>query len=199
MTLDRYALGQADYPDNFCRWMEFVTTEFSSMRGGNAKKHLIYFQAGSGQWWFNEKLYSSIDEAWNAVHEGFLQALALADAGRWGEIQEIAALRSGPALVNKTLSLYYPDEVLPINSETHLRHFLRELGEQRADDQTLRTTGLNRLLLEGLRSCTELNGWTTKQMERLLYSTAPEPLREGFGRPDRGRCRVHCYDARGGW
>jgi 5-methylcytosine-specific restriction enzyme B len=46
ITLDRYALGQAEYPDNFCRWMEFATPELSSIRGGNAKKHLIYFQAG---------------------------------------------------------------------------------------------------------------------------------------------------------
>lgn len=45
MTLQRYALGQADQPDSFCRWMEFVATTFSSIRGGSARKHLIYFQA----------------------------------------------------------------------------------------------------------------------------------------------------------
>src|SRR5204863_4282642 len=67
MTLDRYALGQANHPDNFCRWMEFVTTELGSMRGGNAKKHLIYFQAATGQWWFNDKRYGGIEEAWQAV------------------------------------------------------------------------------------------------------------------------------------
>ena len=138
MTLNRYALGQADYPDTFGRWMEFVTTEFSSMRGGNAKKHLIYFQAGTGEWWFNEKLYDTVDEAWKAIREGFVRALELAQAGRWSEIQEIEALRSGPALVNKTLSVYFPEDLLPINSETHLRHFLRELGEPRADDSALR-------------------------------------------------------------
>src|SRR4051812_49965420 len=48
MTLDRYALGQADHTENFCRWMEFVTTELGSIRGGNAKKHLIYFPAPAG-------------------------------------------------------------------------------------------------------------------------------------------------------
>src|SRR5262245_12986985 len=134
MTLDRYALGQAEHPDNFCRWMEFVTTEFSSIKGGSARKHLIYFQAATGEWWFETKLYASVDEAWEAVHKGFLDALALAEAGKWSEVEQIPALRSGPALVNKTLSIYSPDELLPINSESHLRHFLRELGEQRADD-----------------------------------------------------------------
>jgi 5-methylcytosine-specific restriction protein B len=104
MTLDRYALGQPDHPDNFCRWMEFVTTQLGSMKGGSAKKLLIYFQAAAGQWWFNEKLHSSVEEAWQAVHRGFLDALAFADAGKWSEIEAIAALRPGPALVNKTLS-----------------------------------------------------------------------------------------------
>jgi MoxR-like ATPase len=183
MTLDRYALGQAEYPDNFCRWMEFVTTELSSMRGGNAKKHLIYFQAGTGEWWFNERLYDDVDEAWQAVHQGFLDALELAEAGKWSEIQQIEALHSGPALVNKTLSAYFPDDLLPINSEAHLRHFLRGLGEPNAEDQSLRTTSLNRLLLEGLRRCSELDGWTTKQMERLLYSTHMNPFDQPAGGP----------------
>src|SRR6266545_2562997 len=64
MTLDRYALGQADHRDNFCRWMEFDTTELGSMRGGNAKKHLIYFHAKAGEWWFDRKMHGSVDEAW---------------------------------------------------------------------------------------------------------------------------------------
>lgn len=176
MTLDRYALGQADHPENFCRWMEFVTTELGSIRGGNAKKHLIYFQAAAGEWWFDKKVYASVDEAWQAVHAGFVDAIAFAEAGRWDAIEGIAALRSGPALLNKTLSLYFPDELLPINSQSHLRHFLRELGEPKADDQTLGTTRLNRLLLDGLRSCAELDGWTTKQIERLLYSSDIDPF-----------------------
>lgn len=176
MTLDRYALGQADHPDNFCRWMEFVTTELGSMRGGNAKKHLIYFQAAAGDWWFDRKLYGSVEEAWEAVHKGFMDAISVAEADDWHAIQSISALRSGPALLNKTLSVYFPEELLPVNSQAHLRHFLRELGEPKADDQTLGTTGLNRLLLEGLRSCAELQGWTTKQMERLLYSSELDPF-----------------------
>ena len=153
MTLDRYALGQADHPDNFCRWMEFVTTELGSMKGGSARKHLIYFQAAAGEWWFDRKLYGSVEEAWQAVHQGFLTALELAETGRWAEIEQIAALRSGPALVNKMLSAYFPDEILPINSQSHLRHFLRELGDGQADDHDLGTTSLNRRLLEGLRAC----------------------------------------------
>ena len=111
MTLDRYALGQPDHPENFCRWMEFVATELGSMKGGNAKKHLIYFQAGAGRWWFDPKQFSNVEDAWRAVHRGFVDALAYAAAGDWNAIGAIAALRGGPALVNKALSAYYPERV----------------------------------------------------------------------------------------
>ena len=176
MTLDRYALGQPDHPDNFCRWMEFVTTQLGSMRGGSARKHLIYFQAKTGEWWFDHKLYETIDEAWAAVHAGFVEAIRLAEAGQWAEIEQIASLRGGRALVNKTLATYFPDQLLPINSETHLRHFLKALGEPRASDPALATTTLNRLLLEDLRAVPELDGWSTKQLERLLYTSDLDPF-----------------------
>lgn len=75
MTLDHYALGQPGHPDNFCRWMEFVTTDMGSIKGGSARKHLIHYQAETGRWWFNESLYRGVEEAWNAVHAGFLKAI----------------------------------------------------------------------------------------------------------------------------
>src|SRR4051812_49296411 len=156
MTLDQYALGQPDHQDNFCRWMEFVTSDFSSIRGGSARKHLIYFQAQAGEWWFDHKLFETVEEAWDAVRQGFVDAIRLAEAGDWSQIEQIQSLRGGRALLNKTLSSYLPDELLPINSETHLRHFLRALGEPRWDDQALGTTSLNRLLWEDLRRCSEL-------------------------------------------
>jgi MoxR-like ATPase len=176
MTLDRYALGQSGHPENFCRWMEFVATELGSIRGGSARKHLIYFQASAQMWWFDRGRYSSIEEAWAAVHRGFLDAIRFAENGEWDQIETITSLHAGPALVNKTLSVYFPDDLLPINSQTHLRHFLRELGEPRTDDQSLGTTRLNRLLLQGLRSCSEVEGWSTKQMERLLYTSHLDPF-----------------------
>lgn len=176
MTLERYALGQPDQPDNFCRWMEFVASSIGSIRGGSARKHLIYFQASTGEWWFDHKLYSNVQQAWEAVRSGFVRAIELAEAGAWDQVDQIPSLRGAPALVNKTLAVYFPNELLPINSETHLRHFLRELGDPRADDQTRRTVGLNRLLLDGIRACGTLEGWSTKEMERLLYSSDLDPF-----------------------
>jgi hypothetical protein len=176
MTLDRYALGQPDHPDNFCRWMEFVTKDMGSIKGGNAKKHLIYYRAAEGRWWFNERLYRNVEEAWNAVRTGFVKAIEYAETGLWDEIERIAALRSAPALVNKTLWAYFPDALMPINSQAHLRHYLRELGDPQAEDQSLSTIRLSRRLLEGLRACGPISGWSTQQLAYLLYSTVHPPV-----------------------
>jgi len=180
MTLDRYALGRSDHPENFCRWMEFVVTELGSIKGGNARKHLIYFQAAAQEWWFDRKSYATVEEAWEAVRAGFVKAIELAEAGEWGAIEAIAALHPGPALLNKTLSAYFPDQLLPINSQAHLRHFLHRLGDPDWNNQELGTTRLNRRLLEGLRSCKSLGGWTTTQMEWLLYSSDLSPVAATF-------------------
>ena len=97
MTLDQYALGQPDHQENFCRWMEFVTSDFSSIRGGSARKHLIYFQAKAGEWWFDHKLFESVEQAWEAVRQGFVDAIGLAEAGEWSQIEQIreSSRRSG--------------------------------------------------------------------------------------------------------
>ena len=176
LSLDDYALGQADHPDTFCRWMEFVADEMGSIRGGSSFKHLIYYRAGVGEWWFDTQIYGSVDEAWSAVRQGFVDAIAAGEAGDWSAVEAIQALRSGRALVCKTMHLYFPTQILPINSSTHLRHFLRGLGDGRADDQSLGTISLNRLLLEGLRSVPELDGMTTKELERMLYESELNPF-----------------------
>jgi len=76
-----------------------------------------------------------------AVRQGFVDAIAFAEAGDWGAIEDIAAIHSGPALVTKTLSMYFPSELLPINSQAHLRHFLQALGT--------RALAINRWALRG--------------------------------------------------
>src|SRR5881275_2509197 len=83
MTLDDYALGQADHPESFCRWMEFRATDLGSMKGGSARKHHIYFQPAKGEWWFETNRYSSVDQASTAVRTGFVDALEKAERGEW--------------------------------------------------------------------------------------------------------------------
>ena len=88
-----------------------------------------------------------------------------------GGDREIDALWSpGRALVTKTLPLYFPTELLPINSQTHLRHFLRGLGEPRPTTRRWVRPVPQPPLLDGLRASRALDGWSTKaSWSDLLY------------------------------
>jgi AAA domain (dynein-related subfamily)/EVE domain len=179
MPLERYALGQRDQPENFCHWLEFRAVDLGSIKGGSARKHHIYFQAKKDQWWFEQDRYDTVEEAWRAVRSGFDEALRHADRGNWGAIDEIPSLRGGPALLAKTLHVYFYDDVLPICSHAHLTHFLRALGEK-SSFEAIGTVTLNRRLLAELRSCEELESWSTKEMERLLYASDFSPANKGI-------------------
>ena len=48
MALEGYALGQATSEDTYCRWLEFKSPSLGSMRGGTAKKLIVYKWKGSG-------------------------------------------------------------------------------------------------------------------------------------------------------
>ena len=169
MTLEEYAQGQDGNPDNFCRWIERQTDAMGSIRGGAARKLIVYKHRDKPGWYFPPE-YEDEHAAWRAVREGFVRAFETADEGRWDEIDEIEPLNRGAALLTKTLWVYFPTDLLPITSSDNLRHFLRVAG--RADvaaDQSIRTVQLNRTLLAALRSREELADASTKSLERLLY------------------------------
>lgn len=177
MPLERYAIGQAGVTDVFGRWIEFASLDMGSMKGGAARKHIIYKHGNKPGWHYDEAAYPSVEVAWEAVRAAFLRAFALADEGRWDEIDTIQELRSGPALLTKTLYAYFPEALLPISSGTHLRIVLQELDSD-ANVSGLGTVSLNRALLAGLRSCPEVEGWSTKELERLVYMTELSPFKK---------------------
>jgi 5-methylcytosine-specific restriction enzyme B len=168
MTLEEYAQGQEGNPDNFCRWIERQTDQMGSIRGGSARKLIVYKHRDKPGWYFPPE-YKNEHAAWSAAQEGFIRAFDHADEGRWDEIAEIEPLNRGAALLTKVLWVYFPNDLLPITS-SDLRHFLRVVGrEDVAADQSIYTVQLNRALLAALRSHPELADASTKDLERLLY------------------------------
>jgi len=176
LQLEKYAIGQADSSETYGRWIEFATPDMGSMRGGSARKHIIYKHGTKPGWHYDESAYGSVEEAWPAVRDAFVRAFSLADQGRWSEIDTIPELHSGPALLTKSLYAYFPEQTLPISSSTHLRHVLHELDPD-ADTSGLGTVSLNRALLGGLRSCPAVADWSTKELERLIYMTELSPFK----------------------
>ena len=126
MRLDNYALGQPAVEDTYCRWLEYKSQRMGSMKGGAAGKLIIYKWKEREGWYF-PKTFSNEREAWDRLRSEFVQAFELAERGEWERIDELETLGLGPAVKLKSLHVYFPDEVLPVYSTAHLRHFLRLL------------------------------------------------------------------------
>ena len=167
MTKDEYALGTDNFKDSFCYWMEYGTTPLGSIKGGASSKMIVY-KGKDGSWRFNSR-FDNVDDAWADLRDSFVTALEFAQAGKWKEIDDIEGIQNGPALCAKTMHLYFKNEVLPVYSRQHLRHFLRALERPEADDKTYDVIRLNRALLEELRKHSELHDWEPVEFYQLLY------------------------------
>ncbi len=169
MTLERYALGQPDQEDTYCRWLEFISKNLGSIRGGSASKHII-FKHNSGEWSFPAP-YSNVEEAWLALRAAFVKVFELAKANDYDEIDKVEPLQNGPALRTKSLSIYFPDKFLPINSKANLIEFLKLLNYPQAQSlQSLTITRLNRTLLELIRSDDRFKDLSNWQVMEFLYT-----------------------------
>lgn len=174
LTLEEYAAGR---PGSFCYWIEFKTRRLGSISGGSAFKFGVWWSKERGDWRFN-KVYSSADDALNKIKAGLTALVAAVDEGRFEALDRIGASHLGPnrfSLRGKPLSLYFPDQFLPIANPAHLAHFLRLFGEEVGGDLLER----NRRLLGLLRGLPEFEGFDTRQMMDFLYDClapqSPEP------------------------
>jgi 5-methylcytosine-specific restriction enzyme B len=166
LPLERYALGGPDH-DNFCYVMEFESEALCSIRGGSARKHAIYHKA-SGDWYYDDS-YPNVEAAWEAVRGAFVEAFQLARAGDFEAVDNLRPIRSAAALRTKALYVYFPDDMLPINSSAHLAHFIAVLGGSVGQRGTVEA---NRALLQLIRERPEFEGWLPHEISTFLYEWA---------------------------
>ena len=178
MPLEDYALGQEAAEDTYCRWLEFKSQALGSMRGGNARKLIVYKRKDQEGWYF-PKGFSNEREAWERLRGEFVQAFERAASGDWERIDELETLARGRALKLKSLHVYFPNDVLPVYSADHLRHFLRSLGRPTEEVNASSVVALNRLLLAALRREPAVSDWNTEELPWLLYDWRdPRPTRQ---------------------
>ena len=169
MRLEDYALGQPGVEDTYCHWLEFKSQWVGSIRGGSSRKLIIYKRREREGWYF-PNVFSGEAEAWARLRSEFVEAFELAAGGDWERIDELETLGLGPAVKLKSLHVYFPDEVLPVCSTAHLRHFLRTLDRPSEEVAASSVVALNRFLLAALRGNPALEGWNTEELQRLLYN-----------------------------
>ena len=172
MQLTAYAVGQDDSSETFCRWMEFKAVHLGSIKGGSSRKLIIYKRKSRPGWHYDEVAFSSVEQAWDTVRGQFVAAIDHAANNEWAAIDDLEALKPGQALLVKTLHLYVSEEILPIYSRDHLRHYLGLVDRPEANDASLSAVALNRALLAELRAL-DTRQRSTATLARFLYRHFP--------------------------
>lgn len=167
MRLENYALGSAAEPVPYCAMLEYRTPHLGSIKGGSARKHIIY-RRKSGQWWLAAPLEGLEPlEAWERLRAQFAGAITAAIDGRLDEIARFELLNAGPALVTKTLAVYAPDQFLRIYSADHLRWFIKLFGATPEPDAS--SWQLNRQLKHLVEEAEPFTSWDLDEVARFLY------------------------------
>ena len=171
LRLEDYALGHKHFKDSICYIMEFAAPSLGSIRGGSSGKFVIYWSGAVDPpgWIFPKQKYSSPEDTWTQLREGFVQAFEAVKQGRWETIEDIDAISWTPALLCKLLHVYFPDQFLGISSKDHLTHFLGLFGHPAAELSSLSQVRLNRTLLGAMRAHKPLASWNTEELGRFLY------------------------------
>lgn len=168
LPLERYALGSVDEPVPYCVMLEYRTPYLGSIKGGSARKHIIY-RPNVGGWWVAGPL-DDLDphQAWERLRHEFVQAITAAVAGDVDDFERFPLLRWGPALVTKTLAIYAPDHFLQVYSADHMRRFIRLFGGTPVPEAP--SWVLNRQLKALIAADLEFGSWTQEQVLQFLYT-----------------------------
>ena len=175
LTLERYALGLPSL-DGFCHWLEFKTRLLGGVGGGSTKKWWVWWSKDENRWRFT-KAFRNEGEALTRITTGLQRLVDEVEAGRFDQLDSIGRelLGENLGLRCKPLSLYFPDEFLPIFQPKHLKHFLSLFGATPKGD----ALAMSRQLLDVLKALPEFAGFDTNRMMRFLYdSFRPKELIE---------------------
>jgi DNA polymerase III delta prime subunit len=169
MTLEDYAQGLPGR-DGFCYWLEFKTRKLGGVGGGSAKKWGVWWSKDENRWRFT-KAFSNEEEALLKIANGLARLVEAVNSKRFDELDSIgqAGLGGNLTLRCKPLSLYFPDEILPVFQPAHMERFLKLFGVTPKGD----ALALNRLLLGTLQELPEFAEFDTYGMMRFLYDAYP--------------------------
>jgi 5-methylcytosine-specific restriction protein B len=167
LPLQRYALGLQSTEMTYCRLLEFRTLHLGSIKGGSAAKHIMY-RHNTGEWRLPAALRDMpIDAAWEQLRGQFAFAFDRVSRGDIDALDTADLLSFGPALVTKSLAIYFPDAFLPVYSADHLREFIKLLDT--VPEPGAATWRLNRQLRSLVMARSEFRGWSGLEVTQFLY------------------------------
>lgn len=131
MTLEDYSLGLGN-KISFCQWIEHKTKDFAESRGGNARKHGIYYSKDENQFYVKKSLPQDPKQAFLIVRDMIVKIAQLArqrDLTALEELENNSDLPFGPIDFRKIVLLYQPINapfMLPVCSDDLMAEIVGE-------------------------------------------------------------------------
>jgi len=182
LNLDRYCIGKGK-KDNFCWWLERgLQPVLGRYMPGTARAHMLYWK-NDGQLYKHRKLRDLNDADALAYTLKIQAAIANASPQQLSWVDDDAQVYKHAALTQRRvtvsdgrklrlLSAYHPDEVIPISSADHLKHFLLQFGCPAANVPSVSQPIARMLLLKEVYELArkQVPTLTTQGFMRALYS-----------------------------
>lgn len=172
LSIDQYVQGTDE--NSFCYWLEFKKVLFG-IGGGNASKFGVY-KAKDGNYYTSygankKQLHGEeLDKFFNNVKSGIIQALSYTEKNEIHKIKSID-LPLWNMVVQKIISIYYPDKFLTIGSPDVLIECARDILVKKIELEQENSIQINfecKNLLSGLP---EYKDWSYVKIGQFIWES----------------------------
>lgn len=179
LSIDEYVQGTDE--NSFCYWLEFKNILFG-IGGGNASKFGVYKAKGNiyyTSFGKNKKQLtgSELDEFFSNLKKGILQALNFAANNEIEKIKDID-IPLWNMVLQKILSLYYPEKFLTIGSSKVLLECARDIHIKGMDLTPKNSIQINYECKKKLSSLPEFREWHYDKLGTFIWKVYSEKVKQ---------------------
>ncbi|MCR9064374.1 MAG: AAA family ATPase [Cytophagales bacterium] len=172
LSIDEYVQGTDE--NSFCYWLEFKNILFG-IGGGNASKFGIY-KAKDGKYYTSygknkrELTGQELKDSFNQIKAGIIQALKYTKNDQIDKIKTIN-LPLWNMVLQKILSIYYPDKFITIGSPDVLIECARDIRIKGVELKPENSIEINYECKKALTSLPEYSDWTYEKIGSFIWQT----------------------------
>jgi DNA replication protein DnaC len=175
LSLDQYVLGTDK--ESFCYWLEFKKIEDNvilfGVGGGNASKFGLYkSKDGSYQIGYGEKkktlIGKELEDYFSSIKSAIVLAIKYVSENRISEIKKMN-IPFGNMILQKILSIYYPDKFITIGSSNVLIDLAKFINLQNIDLNSNNLIEINYECKKAIDAIPEFKNWSYEKIGTYVW------------------------------
>lgn len=181
LSIDEYVQGTDE--NSFCYWLEFKKILFG-IGGGNASKFGIY-KAKDGKYYTSygknkkELTGQELKDSFNQIKAGIVQALEYTKNDQIDKIKTIN-LPLWNMVLQKILSIYYPDKFITIGAPDVLIECARDIKLKGVEFKPENSIEINYECKKALSSLPEYSDWPYEKIGSFIWQTYLDDSKRDF-------------------